>query len=149
MRWQMFSKTILGIVSWCMQVKLSCCIPWTSTLLWRKAWQPIPVFLPGESHAQRRLAGYSPQGRTESDWSHLACTCQLYPNKIGEKREILLIFCLQEQFQIQRPYSCAKLRSTKTTIPSKTHMQSQVLAPWSLVSALGSPALQEAPPLRL
>ena len=27
---------------------------------WRKAWQPTPVFLPGESHGQRSLAGYSP-----------------------------------------------------------------------------------------
>ena len=25
---------------------------------WRKAWQPTPVFLPGESHSQRRLAGH-------------------------------------------------------------------------------------------
>ena len=29
---------------------------------WRRAWQPIPVFLPGESHGQKSLAGYSPQG---------------------------------------------------------------------------------------
>ena len=34
---------------------------------WRRAWQPTPVFLPGESHGQRRLAGYSPWGRKESD----------------------------------------------------------------------------------
>ena len=27
-----------------------------------RAWLPIPVFLPGESHGQRSLAGYSPQG---------------------------------------------------------------------------------------
>ena len=26
-----------------------------------------PVFLPGESHGQRSLAGYSPWGRRESD----------------------------------------------------------------------------------
>ena len=32
---------------------------------WRKEWQPTPVFLPGESHLQRSLAGCSPQGRTE------------------------------------------------------------------------------------
>ena len=25
-----------------------------------RAWQSTPVFLPGESQAQRRLAGYSP-----------------------------------------------------------------------------------------
>ena len=26
---------------------------------WRRAWQPPPVFLPGEFHGQRSLAGYS------------------------------------------------------------------------------------------
>ena len=29
--------------------------------------QPIPVFLPGEFHGQRSLAGYSPWGHKESD----------------------------------------------------------------------------------
>ena len=32
-----------------------------------EAWQPTPVFLPGESHGQRSLVGCSPWGRTESD----------------------------------------------------------------------------------
>ena len=27
---------------------------------WRRKWQPTPVFLPGESHEQRNLVGYSP-----------------------------------------------------------------------------------------
>ena len=31
-------------------------------ITWRRAWQPTPVFLPGESHEQRSLAGYSPWG---------------------------------------------------------------------------------------
>ena len=31
------------------------------------AWQSAPVFLPGESHGQRNLAGYSPWGHKESD----------------------------------------------------------------------------------
>ena len=35
----------------------------SSILAWRRKWQPTPVFLPGESHGQRSLAGYSPQGR--------------------------------------------------------------------------------------
>ena len=34
---------------------------------WRRAWQPTPVFLPGESYGQRSLVGYSPRGRKESD----------------------------------------------------------------------------------
>ena len=32
-----------------------------------KEWQPTPVFLPGKSHGQRSLVGYSPCGRKESD----------------------------------------------------------------------------------
>ena len=32
-----------------------------------KEMQPTPVFLPGESHGQRILVGYSPWGRKESD----------------------------------------------------------------------------------
>jgi len=36
---------------------------WVRKISWREKWQPTPVFLPGESHGQRNLAGYSP-------WSH-------------------------------------------------------------------------------
>ena len=32
-------------------------------ILQRRAWQPTPVSLPGESHGQRSLAGYSSWGR--------------------------------------------------------------------------------------
>ena len=35
--------------------------------LWRRKWQPTPVFLPGESHGWRSLVGCSPWGRRESD----------------------------------------------------------------------------------
>ena len=34
--------------------------PWDGKIPWRRAWQPTPVFLPGESHGQRSLVGYSP-----------------------------------------------------------------------------------------
>ena len=34
---------------------------------WRSKWQPIPVFLPGESQGQRSLVGCRLWGRTESD----------------------------------------------------------------------------------
>ena len=32
-----------------------------------RKWQPTPVFLPGKSHAQRSLVGYSPWGHKELD----------------------------------------------------------------------------------
>ena len=40
---------------------------WVVKIPWRRAWQPTPVFLPGESHGQRSLARYSPWGHTELD----------------------------------------------------------------------------------
>ena len=33
---------------------------WVGKIPWRRAWQPTPIFLPGESYGQRSLAGYSP-----------------------------------------------------------------------------------------
>ena len=41
--------------------------PWVGKIPWRREWQPTPVVLPGESHGQRSLAGYSPWGHKESD----------------------------------------------------------------------------------
>ena len=36
--------------------------PWVGKSPWRRAWQPTPVFLPGESFRQRSLAGNSSRG---------------------------------------------------------------------------------------
>ena len=41
--------------------------PWVRKIPWRRKLQPTPVFLPGESHGQRSLAGYSRWGHKESD----------------------------------------------------------------------------------
>ena len=57
-----------------------------------ETWQPSPVFLPGESHGQRSLSGYGPQGHKKSDMteatehacvrSHYSCVLTLF---IGSK----------------------------------------------------------------
>ena len=42
--------------------------PWVGKIPWRRAWQPIPVFLPGGSHGQRSLVlVYDAWGYKESD----------------------------------------------------------------------------------
>ena len=43
--------------------------PWVREIPWRRAWQPTPVFLPGETRGQRSLVGYSPLGGKQSDIS--------------------------------------------------------------------------------
>ena len=41
--------------------------PWCRDVLWKREWLPTPVFLPGKSHGQRSLVGYSPWGCKELD----------------------------------------------------------------------------------
>ena len=40
----------------CMRCRLN---PWVRKIPWRRVWQPTPLFLPGESHGQRSLVGYT------------------------------------------------------------------------------------------
>ena len=44
---------------------------WVGKIPWRRAWQPTPVFLPGESHGQRSLVGYSLLDHEESDMTEV------------------------------------------------------------------------------
>ena len=36
--------------------------PWVRKIPWRRKWQPTLVFLPGKSHRQKSLVGYTPWG---------------------------------------------------------------------------------------
>ena len=54
---------------------------WIRKIPWRRAWQPTPVFLPGESHGQRSLVGSLHSiglQRVGHDWSDLGCTHAIY-----------------------------------------------------------------------
>ena len=60
-----------------------CPDPWVGKIPWGRAWQPTPVFLPGESHGQRNLVGCSQWGCKESDMTeatgnsiHIVHICQ-------------------------------------------------------------------------
>ena len=46
--------------------------PWVGKIPQRRAQKPTQVFLPGESHGQRSLAGFSPWGHEESDMAEAA-----------------------------------------------------------------------------
>ena len=48
--------------------------PWVRKIPWRRKWQPAPVFLPGQCHEQRSLAGYSAWGGQALDSAEHAHT---------------------------------------------------------------------------
>ena len=76
-RWETVDSQLLyatwGLPWWLRQYRI--CLkcgrpgfnPWVWKIPWRRAWQPTPVFLPGESHGQRSLVGYGLWDHKESD----------------------------------------------------------------------------------
>ena len=77
--------------------------PWVGKIPWRRAWQPTPVFWPGESHRQRSLAGYSPWGHEESDttewltlWLFIICIISL--ESAYKQYRVLFVFLCHVYF---------------------------------------------------
>ena len=60
-------KQTWGFPAQCRKYKGHRFDPWVERIPLRRTWQPTLVFLSRESHGQRRLVGYSPQGRKESE----------------------------------------------------------------------------------
>ena len=64
----------------CLQYRRCSFDPWIGKILWRRKWQPTPVFLPGKSHGQRSLGGYSPWGCKKVRHDSATTTTLIYPN---------------------------------------------------------------------
>ena len=104
--------------------------PWVRKALWRKKWQPAPVFLPGEFHGQRSLLGYSPWGRRELDmngtgiqqYHHLCialilkkfhrCTVISPTNHLLMDSRFFLISMSIPEFRYLNPFFIIQLRGT-------------------------------------
>ena len=78
--------------------------PWDRKILWRRKWQPTPVFLPGKSYGWRSLMSYSPRGHKELDmteWFHFHFLFNLlYCPQIttGSKTKILSFLLKMKQW---------------------------------------------------
>ena len=59
-------------------------------MFWGRKWQPTPAFLPGKSHGQRILAGYSPWGCKELDMTERLSTAHKECYLAMKKKEVLL-----------------------------------------------------------
>ena len=64
---------------------------WIGKMPWKRKWQPTPVFLPGESHGQRSLVGYSPRGRKESDTTERLQWSLPSGVVVGIERKVLIL----------------------------------------------------------
>ena len=66
---------------------------------WRREWLPTPIFLPGKSHEQRDLVGYSPWGRKESDMTN-TFTFTLVNAFITQHNGLFLFFVCEDHMQV-------------------------------------------------
>ena len=77
---------------------------------WRRKWQPTPVSLPGESHGQRSLAGYSPWGCKESD------TTERLSTALRDKPSTVVYHSFPSKEQVRRlctvAHMCQKITPT-------------------------------------
>ena len=66
-----FSDSTSGKESTCSAGDRCIFCPWVGKILWRRKWQPAPVFWPGKFLGQRRLMGHSPWDcRVGHAWAH-------------------------------------------------------------------------------
>ena len=85
---------------------------------WRRKWQPTPIFLPGKSHGQRSLAGYSPWG-CKRVGSQLSNQTILITFTIPQKRRAALYFlklgCVYSYLGVSRSVEplCHRPRATQ------------------------------------
>ena len=75
---------IISAYTWVVQTGKRPGLTWVRKICWRRKWEATPIFLLGEFHGQRSLAGYSPWGHKEletTQWLTLSLS-YYFSNKI-------------------------------------------------------------------
>ena len=65
---------------------------WVRKIPWRRKWQPNPVFLPGKSHGQWNLAGYTAHEVTDLDMTDFLFFFK-YSRSVSGAKERLAQMC--------------------------------------------------------
>ena len=123
---------------------------WVGKIPWRRKWHPTSIFLPGKSHKQRSLEGYSPWGLKELD-----TTRQLKNKKAVTVRQCYIVLnpkfggqsmTTQERLSIKQETplrnTCrerlhhsgvpTKPNTWKTSAGSQPRLRSHASPPWTL-----------------
>ena len=88
---------------------------WVGKIPWRREWLPIPVFLPGEFHRQRSLAGYSPRTSKELDTTEQLTHCPTWLSQ-SSLFEISII-CVSQKTLRSTYQSSSIIEGSESTSP--------------------------------
>ena len=103
--------------------------PWVGKTPWRRAWQPTPVSLPGESGGQRSLVGYRPWGHKESDTTGHVYTVLDFPQMWSSSQMLKHHVALkQRRIWYKVPWKsvclyCKHFKQTGAGFPGDTRFQ--------------------------
>ena len=95
------SMAALGLPWWLSGKEYACRCrgefdPWAGKIPWRRKWQLTPVFLPGKSHGQRSLEGYS-------SWDRERVGHDLVTER--QQLQLCLLTPIQQALEVPRPAS--------------------------------------------
>ena len=101
---------------------------WVWKISWRKRWQHIPVFLPGKSHGQRSLVGYSPWDCCRTRVKYHSVTKQ-QQQRIFVAQNLSWVTVCRLQFRATaRPYD-GSVQIRKSTSQSRSSPQKHSVRP--------------------
>ena len=105
----MFAMLHCGLPWWltrqriCLQCGQHSFYPWVEKILWRREWQPTPVFLPGKVHGLKSLWSMVSQSRTWlSDWIHTQITHHAIHLKLMQQWKSTIIYKKKNEVEMSR-----------------------------------------------
>ena len=105
--------------------------PWVRKIPWRRAWQPTPVLLSGESHGLRKLVG--PWGRKQSDMTE---QLKLFFTFLSQRSSSPVASSSPEQGSradlIWKPSCTSDLTSLGNPCTTNTRLLSSICLTWYL-----------------
>ena len=122
----------------CLQCRRPGFCPWVRKILWRRKWQPTPVFLPGEFYGQRSLVVYSPWSGKELDmteWLTLHITTTSYNWSVDFSNTINII---PSPYVMNSEIFCSSL--AWPCLPKPCHVLPLLLSPLLFPSLVSPPS---------
>ena len=111
--------------------------PWVGKIPWRRAWQPTPVFLSGESHEQRSLVGYCHRvSKSQTRLSMHAHTSDNHYHRLPRWLSGKEYFCQCRRHRFDPWFGKMprrrKWQPTPVVLPGKSHGQGSLVgySPW-------------------
>ena len=117
--------------------------PWVRKIPWRRKWQPIPVFLPGESCGWRSLVGPWGHKRVRHGWEHTHTQTSNYVTSKETYTDIKLLKITKRESWKQQEKSTISHRGSGKTITGSSVETLLTSGEWVLLPSAKEQAVNQ------